>query len=68
MSEVHDRICVGCGGGEDIGHLEVCSICQRHFCADCAHKGFGRKFCSHECARAYYFTGETDDDEDPDPE
>lgn len=69
MSEVYERICAGCGGGETVGYLEVCSICQRHFCPDCAHKAaFGRKFCSPECARAYYFSGESDDDEDFEPE
>lgn len=69
MTEIHDRVCAGCGAGEVAGYLEVCSICRRHFCADCAHKaGFGRKFCSPDCARAYYFSGESDDDEDSDTE
>lgn len=69
MSENELRICVACGAGDDAGRLELCTICRRHFCPDCAHKaGFGRKFCSPECARAYYFTGEPDDDEDAEPE
>jgi hypothetical protein len=60
-----ERSCVGCELTGAATHLETCSICGRHYCADCAHKaGFGRRFCSPECARAYYFTGEPDDDED----
>jgi len=69
MTEVYDRLCSGCGGEEQAGHLEVCSICHRWFCPDCAFKAaFGRKFCSPDCARAYYFSGDSDDDEDHDPE
>ena len=68
MTEIHDRVCKACGAGQDAGHLEACSICQQHFCADCAHKGYGRKFCSADCARSYYFTGEPDDDEDHEPD
>ena len=65
MNEAAERVCVGCGDSEEKTRLELCQICQRWFCADCSHRaGFGRKFCSAECARAYYFTGEPDDDED----
>ena len=65
MAEAYDRVCVGCGQSEEQVRLEPCSICGRSFCADCATRaGFGRKFCSLDCSRAYYFTGETDDDED----
>jgi hypothetical protein len=61
-----ERVCVGCSRAEELVRLEPCVICGRYFCADCAHRaGFGRKFCSPECTRAYYFTGEPDDDEDP---
>ena len=67
MADFQERTCVGCGDTEALARLEPCSICRRLFCADCAHKAaFGRKFCSIECARAYYFTGEPDDDEDHD--
>ncbi|HEX8171464.1 MAG TPA: hypothetical protein VF824_13065 [Thermoanaerobaculia bacterium] len=65
MSQSVERACVGCEATESVAHLEHCSICSRSFCADCAHRaGYGRRFCSPECARAYYFTGEPDDDED----
>jgi hypothetical protein len=60
-----ERVCVGCGDTEDQARLETCTICHRFFCADCAVRaGYGRKFCSPECTRAYYFAGESDDDED----
>ena len=65
MTETRERICVGCGKADELVRLESCSICGRYFCADCAHRaGFGRKFCSPECGHAYYFTGDSDDDED----
>ncbi|HEY0372915.1 MAG TPA: hypothetical protein VGD79_12995 [Thermoanaerobaculia bacterium] len=60
-----ERVCITCGNTDDQARLEQCHICYRFFCADCAHRaGFGRRFCSTECGRAYYFTGEPDDDED----
>ncbi len=63
MSEIDQKVCVGCGDSEDAGRLENCNICRRTFCPDCAHRAFGRQFCSDECARAYYFAGDADDDE-----
>jgi hypothetical protein len=67
MTEAAERVCAGCGDTEAQAHLEICTICHGYFCADCAVRaGFGRKFCSMNCARAFYYTGETDDDEDTD--
>jgi hypothetical protein len=69
MTESAERVCSGCGDSEETVRLEQCHICNRWFCAECAHRaGFGRKFCSAECARAYYFTGDPDDDEDGESE
>ena len=65
MSGTPERVCVGCQADGEHVRLEMCGICRRNFCPDCAHRaGHGRRFCSPECARAYYFTGEPDDDED----
>lgn len=65
MAEAYERFCVTCEQTEEKVRLEQCTICSRFYCPDCAHRaGFGRKFCSPECGRAYYFTGEPDDDED----
>jgi hypothetical protein len=57
MTDIQDRVCKGCGITEEKMRLEACS--------DCAQRaGFGRKYCSTECTRAYYFAGEPEDDED----
>ena len=67
MSEIQERVCKGCGATEESVRLEACSMCQGFFCADCAHRaGYGRKYCSAECTRAYYFAGIEDDDGDDD--
>jgi len=68
MTDIQERVCKGCGIAEEKMRLEACVMCHSFFCADCAHRaGFGRKYCSTECTRAYYFAGEPeDDDEDAD--
>ena len=64
MSGTAERVCVVCQADDEHVRFEMCGICRRHFCPDCAHRaGHGRRFCSPECGRAYYFTGEPDDDE-----
>lgn len=65
MAEIGERVCVGCSETGETVALDRCNVCGRYFCADCAHRaGHGRRFCSPECSRAYYFTGEPDDDEE----
>jgi hypothetical protein len=65
MTDLHDRVCKTCGATDDAARLEPCAMCRSFFCPDCAHRaGFGRKYCSTECTRAYYFAGEPDDDDD----
>jgi len=65
MTETSERVCVRCGDTDAKARLEQCHVCYRFFCPDCAHRaGFGRRFCSAECGRAYYFTGEPDDDDE----
>ncbi len=67
MSESQERVCKGCGVADAVVRLEVCAMCRSFFCPDCAHRaGFGRKYCSAECTRAYYFAGDPEDDEDND--
>jgi hypothetical protein len=67
MSDMYARVCIGCQATEETAALEPCAMCRRFFCADCAHRaGFGRKYCSAECTRAYYFAGEPEDDDDHD--
>jgi hypothetical protein len=65
MPETTERVCVKCGQTDEQARLEQCQVCNRFFCPDCAHRGGqGRRFCSPECGRAYYFTGEPDDDDE----
>jgi hypothetical protein len=64
MAEELARVCSKCGADGETTRLETCPICRRLYCPDCAHRaGHGRRFCSPECARAYYFAGEPDDDD-----
>jgi hypothetical protein len=67
MSSTLDRKCVICGDGEDVARLELCVICRRDFCTDCSYRSVGRRFCSANCARTFFY-GETDDDENFDPD
>ncbi|HKO54510.1 MAG TPA: hypothetical protein VJ276_01450 [Thermoanaerobaculia bacterium] len=57
------KACVGCGDSEEMARLERCPICAKYFCSDCAVRGAGRRFCSPDCARNYFFHGDEDDDE-----
>lgn len=68
MTESDNRVCVGCGESESVARLEICTMCHRSFCPVCAfHAGMGRRFCTPECGRSYYFAGDPDDFEnDPD--
>ena len=62
MSSV-ERKCCGCGETEETARLERCATCGKDFCPECAYRATGRRFCSTECARAFFY-GEDDDDED----
>ena len=66
MSSTYERCCVGCGTNEDVARLERCPICSKTFCADCAYRASGRRFCSDACARTYNYGDPEDDDEDHD--
>lgn len=65
MSNVEGRQCIRCEVAEENALLDRCAACGKYFCADCAHRATGRRFCSAECARAFFF-GETDDYESDD--
>jgi hypothetical protein len=67
MIESHEAVCKGCGVTGDSVRLESCTMCRSFFCSDCAHRaGFGRRYCSSECTRAYYFAGQPEDEDDDD--
>ena len=60
-----DLACKKCGVTAADARLDKCGVCSKYFCPDCAHRAYGgRRFCSPECARSYYFHGEMDDDDD----
>ena len=63
MVEVEERRCVGCGDTEAEAHLERCIQCGKWFCPDCAYKATGRRFCSQECAHAFFWQAPDDDDD-----
>ncbi|MEA2345481.1 MAG: hypothetical protein QOF63_3650 [Thermoanaerobaculia bacterium] len=65
MSDVEGRQCIRCGVAEGAALLERCVACGNYFCADCAYRATGRRFCSSECARAFFY-GDGDDDENDD--
>src|ERR1700682_3567161 len=62
-SSFEERKCVTCGDTDDVARLEKCSVCRKDFCPDCAHRALGRRFCSPDCSRAFFY-GDQDDDED----
>ncbi len=63
-----DKACRTCGNTEDLSPLELCGVCSKFFCPDCAHRAFGgRRFCSPDCAHAYFFHGEPDDEDNDVP-
>jgi hypothetical protein len=65
MSSLEERKCVGCGDTDETARLEKCPVCGKTFCPDCAYRATGRRFCTTECARTFFY-GESDDDEDVD--
>jgi hypothetical protein len=65
MSDVEGRQCIRCGVAEGAALLERCVACGKYFCADCTYRATGRRFCSAECARAFFY-GDSDDDESDD--
>lgn len=62
MNEL-DRVCARCGADAESAPIERCRMCHSYFCADCAHKAMGNRFCSERCGVAYAY-GDSDDDED----
>ena len=61
---IAEKVCIGCGDTEQMANLERCSICMRWFCPDCSFRALGRRFCSEQCSRAYFYGDMDDDDKD----
>jgi hypothetical protein len=60
-----ERRCIGCEAGEETTRLERCIACGRDFCPDCAYRAAGRRYCSAQCARNFFY-GDSDDDDEND--
>ena len=57
------RTCSKCGASEDVLKHERCRICFKNFCAECASRMGGERFCSESCSMLF-FHGEDDDEPD----
>jgi hypothetical protein len=64
MSSNPEKQCIGCGDTDEMARLERCGICMRFFCPDCSYRASGRRFCSDNCARTFFYGDIDDDDED----
>jgi hypothetical protein len=63
--EIPDRECYKCGESNLAAQLELCRVCRREFCGDCAVKGHWGRFCSETCHEAYFYgDGENEDDDE----
>ncbi|HEV2721012.1 MAG TPA: hypothetical protein VG323_13400 [Thermoanaerobaculia bacterium] len=62
MSSVEQH-CITCGVGEESARFERCVACGRIFCPDCAYRAAGRRYCSAQCARNFFYGEDPDDDE-----
>jgi len=59
-----ERRCIHCGETEETVRLDRCVVCGRDFCPDCGYRATGRRFCTAECARAFFYGDEDDDEND----
>lgn len=62
-----ERKCITCGDTEELASLERCVACGRDFCSDCAHRALGRRFCTANCAKAFFYGDSDDDDQGLEP-
>jgi hypothetical protein len=61
MLQNAERTCVRCARTDEKEILEKCVVCASYYCTECAHRGFGRRFCSESCAKTYFYGDEEDD-------
>lgn len=63
IMELLDRECGGCKATMAQAQLEPCRLCNRYFCPDCAFRAYGRRFCSDDCSKTFFYGDEDDQDE-----
>ena len=57
-----ERACFSCGDDIENVQLEICRICFREFCADCAFKGPWGRFCSDGCNESFMYGADDEQD------
>ncbi len=62
QDEFPERACYLCGDDVENVQLEICRICLKEFCADCAYKGPWGRFCSEGCNESFMYGAEDDED------
>jgi hypothetical protein len=63
--DIPERECYKCGEPFAGTQLDICRICLREFCGECAYRGPWGRFCSENCNESYFYgEGEGDDDDD----
>jgi hypothetical protein len=54
--------CSKCNQESKILRLVKCAVCFKPVCDECLVRRYAQKFCSHDCAQAFFFgTGEDED-------
>jgi hypothetical protein len=53
--------CVACQLSDLDRRLNKCPICFTWVCDECAHKSFGRLFCSKKCSDQFFFGDDEDE-------
>ena len=60
--EFPERNCMVCSLTTVSVQLEICRVCFREFCGDCAFRGPWGRFCSAACNEDFYY-GDEDEKE-----
>ncbi|MCD6451970.1 MAG: hypothetical protein J7L64_06385 [Acidobacteria bacterium] len=58
--------CDVCGTDYPGEQLNMCPICHKHFCSECAVRRGGLEFCSTSCSEFFFF-GEEEEEETSSP-
>jgi len=59
--EFPDRVCTVCKETSTGVHLDICRMCFRDVCTDCAYKGPWGRFCSRVCNESFLYGSDEED-------
>lgn len=59
--EFPDRMCAICQLTTEGVQLDICRMCFKEICGDCAFKGSGGRFCSRNCHEAFLYGADEED-------